>query len=230
MFGKLRKGEVDQTTLMLAGVGALALAGIFVFLYVTGFFSPYQTIRVGGVPIVTVSKQAVIERIDNSYEQRIRDIYNKYKRIIVETGESRINYDTARIDAFGKMAERLKVFVERFTEYAKANLMEAIVEQGDKQKAQETVGKLSTEVSRMVQKMITKTYIVGAFEIVRYRLNGIYYSVLFLDPESIYEQLKAQADVIKALAEEYGAQAEAIFDATRKALDKAYEGTPLENK
>ncbi len=226
---KMKKGELDVTTLTIIGAVALAAAGVFAFLWVTGFFSPYKTVYIAGVPIVDVPKEAEVQIVGRADEARIRETYEKHKRLILEIGESSLSFEAARTDAMGKLAERLKVFVERFTEYAKAELAEAMAEvQGQKKK--EAVDKLSTEVHRMVQKMFTKTYVVGAHEIVRYKVGGKYYSVVYLDPEAVYEAIAAQADVIKELAKKYGSQAEAIFEATRNALDKAYEGTPLEEK
>lgn len=224
-----KKGQIDTTTLMLISAGALAIAGVFVFLWMTGFFSPNKTVYIAGVPIVDVPKDAPVQIVGRADEARIKEIYSKYKRIIVEIGESSLNYEAARTDAIGKLAERLQTLVERFTEYAKAELAEAMAElQSEKKK--EAVDKISTEVYRMAQKTYSKTFVVGAHEIVRYQYGGKYYSVVYLDPEAVYQAITAQADVIKDLAEKYGAQAEAIFEATRKALDKAYEGTPLENK
>ena len=227
---KFRKAQADSTTLIVVAAGALlAVAAVFGILAFTGFFSPLKPVKVGGVTIAQVPKEAVIEWVNETQSKRINDVYKKYGRLITETGESAINYEAARVDAIGKLAERLKVFVERFTEYAKAGLANSATTINGKKK-KEAVEKISTEVSRMVQKMITRTNVVGAVEIVHYRMNGQYYTIVLLDPESIYQAIKAQEDVIQELAKKYGAQSEAVFDATRKALDEAYKGTPLENK
>jgi len=226
---KVRKAEVDSTTLIIVGAGALlAAAAIFGILTFTGFFSPLKPVKVGGVTVAQVPKEAIIEWVNETQSKRISDVYKKYGRLITETGESALNYEAARVDSIGKLAERLKVFVERFTEYAKAGLANSATTVNGKKK-KEAVEKISTEVSRMVQKMITKTNVVGAVEIVHYRVGDKYYTIVLLDPEAIYQAIEAQKDVIQKLAEKYGTQSEAVFDATRKALDEAYKGTPLEN-
>ncbi len=226
---KFRKAQADSTTIIIVGAGALlAIAAIFGILAFTGFFSPLKPVNVGGVTVAQVPKEAVIEWVNETQSKRIKEVYKKYGRLITETGESALDYEAARVDAIGKLAERLKVFVERFTEYAKAGLANSATTVSGKEK-QEAVEKISTEISRMVQKMITRTNVVGAVEIVHYRIGDRYYNIVLLDPESIYQAIKAQEDVIQELAKKYGAQAEAVFDATRKALDEAYKGTPLEN-
>ena len=226
---KVRKAQTDSTTLIIIGAGALlAVAAVFGILALTGFFSPLKPVKVGGVTVAQVPKTAVVEWVNETQSKRINDVYKKYGRLITETGESALNYEAARVDGIGKLAERLKVFVERFTEYAKAGLANSVTAVDEKKK-QEAVEKISTEVSRMVQKMITRTNVVGAVEIVHYRIGDAYYTIVLLDPEAIYQAIKAQEDVIQELARKYGAQSEAVFDATRNALDEAYKGTPLEN-
>ncbi|KLO24232.1 hypothetical protein X275_00680 [Marinitoga sp. 1197] len=158
----------------------------------SALFSPVKHLKVGNVVISSIPKEAIVEYIDESYADRIKEL-KENNMLVLFTGYSvagniskTSGYEKAKMNAQAQISEYLNNKVEVFKKKVDGYISN-LNQNNDNADLQE----ISTTAMKSIQKNFSESKQFGVKEIAKYLVpkNSLteYYEVLVYDPLALIQ-------------------------------------------